>query len=353
MSEEKTALVPASATKEVLEMLSEDDIEIGRISAGWDADTDFDALPPRLVDITKEDIESADLFQGEPTEFEPHLEAFPVFKRSLRHFQSQTPQSRAVRIDTDQSYAEFSVDRAAKEFERLAEDLREAAHAEDSETRWGEVLGAVAAIVDLKKADSAGEAVSKLPQVPVGLPDFAQGAVRCWRDGDSVVVSIRFAMPDGSPRIITTASKPRVREDEIERWAENSGVDPITILGATPVIAAVATGKQLVKEAAQSALEAREREDVACMCEDEPMVLIGLGESSAPIAALMHLQQRAEAGDVQAVKELATMRVAANTPLGQKHAAPVLAEASRRLALGRKALNPSLADEYEKLSAFV
>ncbi len=347
-------------------MLSEEDISIGRMSSGWDADTDFDALPPHLVDITKEDVESADLFQGdgEPTEFEPNLEAFPVFKGALRHFQANIPRTRAVRIDTDESYADFGAEKAVKELARRTEDLRSVVEAHTADDHggkfeklraWEEVLGAAEAIADLKKADSAKDAISKMPQVPLTVPDFACGAVKCWQDGDSVIVSIRFEMPDGSPRIATMGQKPRVKEAEIEQWAESQGFDPVTILGALPAIASVATGKQLVRDTAQAALEARTREDVCSMeIDDEPMVLIGLGQANAPIAAVMYLQQRAEQGDAQAQRELETMYAAAQTPEGARVAAPVLAEASRRLASAKKARRGiTLADQYANLAAFV
>lgn len=347
-------------------MLSEQDIDIGRMSSGWDADTDFDALPSHLVDVTKEDVESADLFQGdgEPEEFEPSLEAFPVFKGALRHFQANVPRTRAVRIDTDESYAEFGVDKALNELARRTEDLRAAVEAHSSDGHggkfeklrtWEEVLGAVESIADIQKSESAKDAISKMPQVPLTVPDFACGAVKCWQDGDSVVVSIRFAMPDGSTRIATMGQKPKVKEAEIEQWASEQGFDPVTILGALPAIASVATGKQLVRDTAQAALEARTRDDVCGMEADhEPLVLIGLGTGNAPIAAVMYLQQRAEQGDAQAMKELETMYAAATTPEGKRIAAPVLAEASRRLASAKKArAGGDLADQYARLAAFV
>lgn len=347
-------------------MLSESDIDIGRLSAGWDADTDFDALPPHLVDVTQEDVESADLFQGdgEPEEFEPNLEAFPVFKGALRHFQANVPRTRAVRIDTEKSYDEFGVDKALKELERRTLDLRAAVEAHTADAhggkfeklrQWEEVLGAVDAVADLKKSETAKEAIAKMPQVPLTVPEFAQGAVKCWQDGDSVVVSIRFALPDGSTRIATMGQKPRVKEAEIEQWAEAQGFDPLTILGALPAIASVATGKQLVRDTAQAALDACTRDDVCLMgTDDEPLVLIGLGQANAPIAAVMYLQQRAEQGDAQAVRELETMHAAAQTPAGQRIAAPVLAEASRRLASARKERSGgSFADNYARLAAFV
>jgi hypothetical protein len=332
---------PRAATKEALEMLSQDDV-FGRYSAGWDADTDFDALPTRLVDISKADVQSAELFTGEEEvrEFEPPLDHFPTFKRALQHFQDESPQSRAVRIDTDKSYEGFGCEKAIKEIERRVNELRAHVEAHEADhhggatskmTVWDEVLGAVEAVADLKSSKDGKDAVAKLPQVPLTVPDFAQGAVKCWQDGDAVIVSIRFDTPAG-PRIATMGRKAAVDADGITEWAESQGHDPVTILGIAPALASVSTGKKLVRATAAAALEAGEHEDVWSMDDEEPVILIGLGENNAPMAALMYLHQRADAGDAQARRELAIMQAAAKTPMGKKIAAPMLQEARKRLA---------------------
>jgi len=65
------------------------------------------------------------------------------------------------------------------------------------------------------------------------------------------------------------------------------------------------------------------------------VVLARGGETHAPLAAVMYLQQRAERGDAAAQTELAKLHAAAQSPNGQKIAAPVLQEAHRRLHAGR------------------
>lgn len=288
----------------------QDDIVFGRWSSGWDADTDFDALPTGLADITESDVQSADLFQGDgdAAEFEEPLEHFPVFRKALRHFQDGNSTGRVARIDTDYSQG------------------------------TSEVLGAA----DAKK------------QVPISIPEFAQGKVKCWQDGDATIVSIRFEMPDGSPRVATMGARPKVNEEEVQDWAVRAGYDPVTILGALPEMASVATGKRLLRETAAAALEAQNSSEVCGMDGSEPVVIVGFGDADAPLAALMYLQQAAEGGDMQALKELAVMHAAAKTPVGQKVAAPLLAEASRRLAKGRdRKANPTMADRYDLLSAYV
>jgi hypothetical protein len=386
-------------TKEIVEMF-EDDIDIGRISSGWDADTDFDALPPRLADVGKEDVESAELFQGDAddlwtrvdeeglltfggpasegiddslaaapplaTEFESPVEHFPTFQKALLHFKDRAPKARAVRIDTDKSYEDFGAEKAWNEIERRLNELRAHVEAHESDKHggatkplraWDEVLGAVKDIASIQKAPDAKAAIANMPQVPLTVPAFAKDGVKCWLDGENVIVSIRFAMPNGSPRIATMGVKPKAMDEEgIAQWAEAQGHDPITVLGALPAISTVATGKRLVRETAAAALDAQGRENVVEMDEDceEPIVMIGLGENTAPLAALMYVQQRAEAGDPQAQKEMSIMRMAAKTPLGRQMAAPALAEANRRLLQGKtEKKQASFADEYAKLSAFV
>lgn len=351
MANQETAL-ERRTTKEALEMITEEDIEIGRYSSGWDDDTDFDALPSRLVDVTEADVQSADLFQGELAEapveeFESPVEHFPVFKQALRHFQEGAERPRMARIDTPKSYDNFACERAFKEIETRLNELRAFVeeHGADHHggvtsplRKWDEILGSAQTIADLSKAKTADEAVAKFQPVPISVPDYAEGKVNCWQGADdAILVSIRFAMPDGSPRIATMGSKPLIDEESIVGWAEKQGLEPMVILGLAPTVAAVVTGKRLMRDAAAAALEAQEHPDVNMMHAgtDEPVVMIGFGESTAPLAALMYLQQRADTGDMQALKEMTLMNAAAKTPVGQRVAAPLLAEASRRLNQGR------------------
>lgn len=352
MANQETAL-ERRTTKEALEMITEQDIEIGRYSSGWDDDTDFDALPARLVDVTEADVQSAELFQGEVVdteieEFAPPVEHFPVFKQALRHFQEGAARPRMARIDTPKSYDNFACERAFKEIETRLNELRTFVEEHNADhhggeitsplRKWDEILGSAQTIADLSTAKTADEAVKKFQPVPISVPDYAEGKVNCWQGADdAILVSIRFAMPDGSPRIATMGSRPMIDEESIVGWAEKQGIEPMVILGLAPTVAAVVTGKRLMRDAAAAALEAQDHPDVSLMhaSTNEPVVLIGFGESTAPLAALMYLQQRADSGDMQALKEMTLMNAAAKTPIGQRVAAPLLAEASRRLNQGR------------------
>jgi hypothetical protein len=344
------------ATEEVLTiMLGDDennDVVFGRMSQGSD-ESEFDYLPREERDLTPEDVDVADLFAGDEEIAEPFsspIDHFPLYKKALHHFQAAEAPVRVARIDTDATYNDFVGERAIKELGRRLTELRAFVedHVSDKHgkpiaamSEWKEVIGAAEAVNSLKAASTTDEATAALPQVPLDLPDFAQGKVKCWLDGDDVVVSLRFCAADGTPRYATMAARPRVDAEEITGWAHRAGINPVTVLGILPDLAASATGKRLVRDAAGAALQAQRRLDVVGMTDDgenaEPVLLTNGGdESTAPLAALMYVEQLADAGDEQATHEMTIIRAAAETPRGREIAAPILAESTKRLAQGRK-----------------
>jgi hypothetical protein len=379
MTPELNSVIAGSEARAITKARKQQASVLGRISSGWDQDTDFDVLPTKMVEMTPElnsviagninsEVQRAyeadyGVPEGEAGEFEePDEEQFPMFKSALRHFQATMTKARPVRVDTEKSYDGFVSEKAVKEIERRLNELRAAVeqHANDGHAtgvglrKWDEIMGAAQAVSDLSSAKTAADAVSKLPEVPLAVPDFAKGKVKCFDDGDITIVSLRFAMPDGSPRIATMGARSNVDEESIQEWAESKGVDPITILGIVPALASVATGKKLLRDAAAAALEAQGKTEVRTQ-DDEPVVMFGAPDVEAPLAALMMLQQKADGGDMQAARELAIMRVAAQSPVGQKVAQPLLDEASKRLAAGKaaKTVPTSFADRYMVMSAFV
>jgi hypothetical protein len=303
-----------------------------------------------------------------PDVFEsPTEEQFPVLSKAIAHFKAAEVKPKVVRIDTDKTYDQFVSKKAFEEIVRRVSELRAALeehfdkheheehpgyHQERKQLRkWEEIVsGDVEA---LSSAKSAGEALQAMPKVPVDVAPDAEGNIRCWRDGDAVVCSIRFGTP-GGVRIATMMAKPQVDVDDVARRALKAGVDPVVVLGALPELADAACAKRLVRDVAGAALQAQRRYDV-CGQDDagdeaEPVVLTSRGadEGAAPLAAIMHVQQRADAGDPQARSEIKKLKVAASTPSGQQIAAPLLAESSRRLSVGRaaKAEKPGLLHLY-------
>ena len=325
-----------------------DDITVGRMSEGLD-ESDFDEMRMNRVFETPNRKEGAagdelDLLSGDDDEavpFEPPTrEIFPTFKRALAYFRKVQPKARAVRVDTEETYEDFVGVKAADEVARRIEEAMQAHEADPFAHKAAfaehirrlhhedEVLGALA------KAKDGKDALEAFPKVPLDLPPFAEGKIKCWRQGKNVICSIAFGTPEGK-RIATMAATPRVDGEEIFACVERAGIDPVTILGALPDLAAVATGKRLVREVAGAALEAQRRADI-CIMGDEPVMLVREPvEDPAPLAALMYVEQLAETGDPQAQQEITILEAAAKTtPAGRKVALPALADARRRLAAG-------------------
>lgn len=365
-------------------MLSGRDI-LGRLSHGLDLD-EFDAQWPRRADVTGPEGQGGDQLDqwgGEPdsyaegleeddeqygirttfndgaveqdgqtiepygpdilgeeiVEFESPVEVFPVYKKALQHFQSKEPQSNVVRVDTPETYQGFVADKAVSEIQRRLNELR--AVVEKTSTsplrKWDDIIGAAEAVKtvqSLKAAETTDQATAALPKVDLDLPDYAKGKVQCWRDGNNIVVSIKFADANGAHRIATMAAKPNVSVDDVQ--AHMKDMSPMEILGALPGLASKITGDRLLGEVASVALRARRNQDVCGMDGSAPVVRVtGLDEARAPLAALMYLQQAAERGDAQAAAELAIIKSAAKSPSGREIAAPLLAESTRLLAEGR------------------
>jgi hypothetical protein len=349
-----------------------EDETIGRMSEGLD-ESEFDNLPAFEWDLTPEEAESADLYTGanptdassltptavhgddddddKPAPFEQPVEVFPTFKRALAHFRNASTPLRVVRIDTDKSYNKLVGESALRELDRRVRELRAFVenHVHDLDAHnslspsqslsdWSDVIGCAQTINAIRGAETADDMTDAM-SVPLDLPDYAKGKVKCWRDGDMIVVSLRFSTVDGTPRWATMAGKPRVDAEDVLGWASRAGVDPVTVLGVAMDLADAACGKRLVRDAAQAALSAQRRLDVVDMnMDDGPVVLTNVegDEDQAPLAALMYVMQRADAGDEQAKHEIALIEAAAKTKRGREVAAPLLKEARQKLAEGRK-----------------
>lgn len=213
--------------------------------------------------------------EGEPREFEPPVDVFPVFSRALVYYQDRAP-GHAVQFDTVAGYEQMI-----------------------GSGRFDTVCGVV---------------------------DDAPNA-RCYHDDDCVFVSILFMLPDGSERVATSAARP-MGDEAFQGWGEILGSDPVAFLAMYPEASRAAIGKRLLVSASDAVRNhpASELTDVS-----GPVLVRGLSSDTAPLAALIYLMQRAQHGDQQAAAELAIMQGASETPLGQKVAAPVLAEAAKRL----------------------
>lgn len=374
----------------------DEDVEVfGRMPVGLD-ESEFDLMPPLEANVDPADDGTYDSIFSEPADdesvegehdnasarrrrerrvryhlhgddgedvpaFKPNVaDAFPRYTEALRRYKSSEPMSRALRVDTDETHGQFVAESAVRELGRRLNELRAAVEQHESDghgppaahlSQWDEVIGAAKLVEDLSAAQTASDAADALPQVDVDLPDFARDKVKCWRDGDAVVVSLRFGAMDGTPRIATMAAKPRADADEVAAAAARSGVDPAVVLGALPALVDRACAKRLVKDVAGAALKVQRRVDLLGM--DEPLILVGAGGRTAPVAALMDLQQQADAGDAQARREVSALDAACSTVAGAggRH---VMAEARRRLASARAASAPrTYAQRYAEMGMYL
>lgn len=338
----------ASDEKEVRMMLLRKDEDtilgndvFGRMSVDMD-ESEFDALPKNEFDLTEDDVKDAELFSGdgEPAPFVQPVDPFPVFRQSLRKFQDAQPKKQVARIDTDDSYGQFVCEKAVAEIQRQLDVLRDAF--EQHVQGGGEdVLGAAETISNLQAASTPQEAAAAMPQIPVDLPAFAEGKVKCWRDGATVVCSMRFGTSDGQSRYATMAAKPKVNMDDVYGCACQAGLDPVTVLGILPDLAAKAQAKRLIRDTARAALKARKHSEVLGM--QEPLLLASRGGDmgTAARAALMDLQQKSDHGHAGARSELTRLQ-------GVDFVRPILADAQKRLGQGR-AQKQSYIQRYVKM----
>ena len=118
-----------------------------------------------------------------------------------------------VRLDTEESYVDYLGERAATMEERVdALEHELAAHEADP---YAHVMGA---------------------DIPLSLPPWAEGKVRCWREGDELLCSMRLPGPDGKVRIATTSTSLNGSAAEVCGYAMCAGVDAVDMLGAVPVL---------------------------------------------------------------------------------------------------------------------
>lgn len=365
--DKKPKALALRAAEEVKDMVfgyhNRNDIIFGRMPVGLEV-SEFDALPTLASEIDRPELAEVDeVVLGDPDPFEEEEEHFPTFKDALARFEDGESASRIARIDNDATYNAFVCERALKEIDRRVRELRTAVEEHLSDPHggkihtlraWDEILGAAEAITDLRRAPSSDAAVSAMPSVLVDIPDYAVGKVKCWRDGDSIVCSMRFEAADGSPRIATVAARPQVNADALAEQAARAGIEPVTLLGVLPDLAEAACGKRLLRDTARAALRAREREDVLGMA-DEPVMLVSEGNTGmAPLAAMMEVQQRAEAGDPQAQLEVRKFHKVAQQAPGLK---PLLVAAKTRLDRARqhkvRERRPSFMKRYALLGMYV
>lgn len=286
--------------------------------------------PPRMRAVDADAPEEPDLVEGwfsnialETSEMIGVENAFPLMTKLLTRFGAGQEKPRYVRVDTEESYQAFLAscspemaavaDRVAAVADKLEEHIHDPYAHEDliDEIDEVEMLGAEAASAHSDK------------EIELWLPQWAQGKVRAWKEGDCIVASICLPGVDGNVRICSAVTPVDRAVEEMENHAASADVDAADIVGVIPAMGCVLGAGTLVKEMAAAAPSILQRPEAATgkpfLCRIEP-------KASPAICAFIALAQECARGDTQACAEWNALADAAGK------GAPPVAQAMREAA---------------------
>lgn len=279
----------------------------------------------------------------------------PLFGALRRQFRQAIGDAKAVRLDTDESYAGFRAARrepylAALESRLAALEDAFARHAADHHgDRLDALEMAVARHVGDPSAHVLGGAdpitiygdalMSAVSEAQVGgtrialpLPAWAEGNVECWQDGAEILCTARLCGPDGRSRYVTSATPARDHVEEVLGCAVALGIDHDTVRAVGPSVAQKLGGQSILAELGRIASKLLRRPEAYAHV---PFVGAIIPESDATVAATMALLQRCQRGDRRALGEAHALAGSGLRDL-LNDAAARLARAQRDKAKGRK-----------------
>ncbi len=240
---------------------------------------------------------------------------FPMFDRLRSSFSETIPEPKAVRLDTEDSYAAF---RSARRDPYIAELEARIAAVEEAVSRHvadDHGGGRVQALEEafqrhvgqsvLGFVDSAlTQAVCGGTRVPLFLPHWAEGKIDCWQDGSEVLCTVRLPGPDGRVRLATTGSDVGRFVDEVVGCAAVAGAEVDDVATYGPVLAQVLAGESLIPQLCRAAPDL-----LSTRASHAGEVLVGalFSTSDPDISAVMSLLQRCQRGDRRARAELDAM----------------------------------------------
>lgn len=232
----------------------------------------LDVVP---IEEAQDSDEVADVLVGAAAVGSP----FPLTENLYYQFAAMSPDGKAVRLDTEESYADFRTRGIQRSLAQRVDDL-ERAFAEHT-------------------ADGHGGGRPYRP-IALQLPPYARGLVDCWQEGDMICCSMKVEGPDGDPRVATAATPVEVHEQEVLGYVERCGLSTIDVLGCLPHLVGMLGGGSLVPKLA-SAMPALLRRSEA----KTGQIFVGRmrGGPKASSAAMLSLLQMAQAGDPQATAE--------------------------------------------------
>lgn len=260
------------------------------------------------------------LVPGKPAPFAlAFASRFPLLHAAYERFRMAFPRKKIVRVDTEQSYGAWRDARRTPYLVDLAQRTAALEEAQAHEDEENVVLFGAAVARAAEAAKYGGT------RVPLSLHPEDAGKIDCWRDGEEVLCSVRFAAA-GAPRVATTGVPFEACVEEAARYADAAGIDPMVIVGALPTIAGILGGSALIGQLCQMTRSLREEPEVR---RGTPFVGEATSRGDAALTAAATVLYRSKQGDRDATFEIGRLRGA---PGGEA----LLTEAAKRLACARK-----------------
>lgn len=225
-------------------------------------------------------------------------EEFSIFSSIRDRFRKAIGKPKLVRVDNEESYADFRAARREPYMEslndriaRIEQPSPQRGFGDNDVEAFDEYLDYGDAVAESHEAviGAVNDTIRGGQHVPLNLPG-TEGKVECWLDGDEVLVSARF--PEG----IATTGVPLLPElEDVVGCAERLGCNKMQALTLGCHLAPAAAGKKILGD----------------LCLNAPVLGYGVHvmrpRTDANLAAGMALLQRAQRGDRPSIREVIDM----------------------------------------------
>lgn len=237
--------------------------------------------PPKMRAVAADAPEEEDLVSAwfsnialDTSEFIGVANAFPLMTKLLTRFGAGQERPRYVRVDTEESYKGFLAENSP-EMAQMKDHLSDLADKLDehiSDPNAHDDL--IEAIEEAEMLGAKAQAAQQDKAIDMWLPDWAQGKVHAWEEGDFTCASIKLPGADGEIRICTSMTPTANAIEEMEQHASEANVNAAAVIGVIPAMGCVLGAGTLVKEMAAAAPSILQRPEASTsepfMCRIEP-----------------------------------------------------------------------------------